>query len=304
MKCFVAGGTGVIGRRAVPALVAAGHDVTVIARTPERDQLVEDLGATPVRVDLFDADAVAGAVAGHDAVINLATHIPPMSRGAAKGSWDENDRIRTEGSTNLVAAARRHDVGRVIQESITFPYADGGADWLDEDAPRPPSPFSGPVDHAESEVASFTAGGGAGVVLRFAQFYAPDSSHTRAFARTLRWRISPFVGAPDSYSSFIGMPSAAAAVVAALDCEPGVYNIADDDPPTRRALGEAAAAAIGRRPPFALPAALVRRVNPAADVLMRSHRIDNRRFRAATGWAPEHSGADGVAAAIAEIVAR
>ena len=83
-----------------------------------------------------------------------------------------------------------------------------------------------------------------------------------------------------------------------------MYNIADDDPPTRRALGKTVAAAIGRKPPFALPQGLVRRVNPAAEVLMRSHRIDNRRFRDAAGWTPQHSGADGLAATIADVLGR
>lgn len=299
MKIFVAGGTGVIGRRAVPALVEAGHDVSVIARTPERDQLVESLGARPVRVDLFDATGLVTAVSGHDVIVNLATHIPPLSRASRAASWEENDRIRTEGSANLVAAARASGVERVVQESITFPYADGGDRWIEEDVERPPSVFSAPVDAAEGQASAFAEDGGTGVVLRFAQFHAPDASHAVPYARAFRMRVNPLIGDPDAYISFIGMDAAARAVVASLDMASGAYNIADDDPPTRREAGRTVAAALGVKPPRHLPAAPVRRVIPSTEVLARSHRISNRRFREATGWRPDFAGADGLAASLA-----
>ena len=303
MKIFVAGGTGVIGRRAVPALVEAGHDVSVLARTPQRDELVESLGARPVRVDLFDVEGLVTAVSGHDVVVNLATHIPPLSRASRASNWEENDRIRTEGSANLVAAARANDVGRVVQESITFPYADRGDEWIDEDAPRPTSVFSAPVDAAEGEALGFADGDRVGVVLRFAQFHAPDASHAAPYARAFRMRANPLIGDPDALMSFIGMGAAARAVVAALDVGSGAYNIADDDPPTRREAGRAVAAALGVKPPWHLPAGPVRRIIPSTEVLSRSHRISNRRFREATGWRPDYAGADGLAASLAAHVA-
>src|SRR5580765_982765 len=105
MRVFVAGATGVLGRRAIPALVAAGHAVTAVVRSPAKAALARSLGATPVEVSLFDPDALRAAVAGHDAVCNLATHIPPLTRAADPRAWDENNRIRTDGSRNLVDAA-------------------------------------------------------------------------------------------------------------------------------------------------------------------------------------------------------
>ena len=80
MRVFVAGATGVLGRRAVAALVAAGHEVTALVRSPEKAALARALGATPVAGSLFDPDALRASVAGHDAVCNLATHIPPLAR--------------------------------------------------------------------------------------------------------------------------------------------------------------------------------------------------------------------------------
>ncbi|WP_436793054.1 NAD-dependent epimerase/dehydratase family protein [Actinospongicola halichondriae] len=301
MKVFVAGGTGVIGRRAVPALVEAGHDLTVVARTEERDGLVERMGGTPVRVDLFDAAGLRSAVAGHDAVVNLATHIPPLSKAARAASWSENDRIRTEGSVNLADAARMNDVGRLVQESITFPYVDGGDAWVDEDTPRPASEFSASVDVAEGAALGYADG--AGVVLRFAQFHAPDASHISTYARAFAMRSNPLVGDPDAYMSFIGMDAAARAVVAALTVAPGVYNIADDDPPTRRQAGAAVAEELGKGRPFHLPTGVVRRLMPSSEVLARSHRISNARFKDATGWKPDFAGGEGLARSIADHVA-
>src|SRR6476646_3660014 len=105
MRVFVAGATGVLGRRAVARLVAAVHQVTGVARSPEKDALLESLGARPVRVDLFDPDARTLALAGHDAVVNVTTKIPPMAQMALTSAWNENERIRREASGNLVDAA-------------------------------------------------------------------------------------------------------------------------------------------------------------------------------------------------------
>jgi nucleoside-diphosphate-sugar epimerase len=105
MRIFIAGATGVIGRRAVPLLVQDGHEVTGIGRSPAKRQALADAGATPVDVDLFAPDALNAAVAGHDAVINLATHLPTGWRMFVPGAWALNDRIRREGAANLAAAA-------------------------------------------------------------------------------------------------------------------------------------------------------------------------------------------------------
>jgi uncharacterized protein YbjT (DUF2867 family) len=105
MRVFVTGATGAIGRHAVPALVAAGHEVTGLARSPEKRGELDAAGATGVDVSLFDRLALAEVFAGHDAVANLATHIPPTSRLLLPGAWSENERIRREGSAAVVDAA-------------------------------------------------------------------------------------------------------------------------------------------------------------------------------------------------------
>ena len=101
MKVFIAGATGVLGRAAVKALVAAGHDVRGTARGEEKAALLRAVGAEPVAVDLYDAEAVKSAVAGSEAVVHLATKIPPLTKVRSRKAWAENDRLRTEAAHNL-----------------------------------------------------------------------------------------------------------------------------------------------------------------------------------------------------------
>jgi uncharacterized protein YbjT (DUF2867 family) len=105
MKIFVAGATGVLGRRTVPLLVAAGPSVTAVARSADKAESLRGQGAEPVEVDLFDAPAVRGAVEGHDVVVNLATKIQPPSQAVRPSAWAEAHRLRSEASRNLVTAA-------------------------------------------------------------------------------------------------------------------------------------------------------------------------------------------------------
>ena len=288
MKVFVAGATGVLGRRAVAELVGPGHQVTGLARSEEKADLLRLLGATPVQVDLFDPAAVKEAVAGHEVVVNLATHIPPISRAALPGAWNENARIRTEGARNLVDAALAAGAARYIQESIAFMYEDRGAEWLDEDTPVMTVKLVEPNLAAEAQAARVTEAGAVGVVLRFGQFYAADSSHTTDQARMARLGLAPTVGDPDAYTSWIHADDAATAVVAALTAPAGIYNVTDDEPVTRREHAEIVAAALGTRKARFAPSVVTRAGGPSGSLLTRSQRVSNRRFKDATGWAPAY----------------
>jgi nucleoside-diphosphate-sugar epimerase len=287
MKIFVTGGTGVVGTRAVPALVAGGHDVTVVARSKAKADLVRSMGANPAEVDLFDAEAVKAVVDGHQVVAHLATHIPDLTAGRTPSAWAENDRLRTEAAAHLVDAALATGVERVIQESICFPYDDQGDRWITESDPTDHiGPFSGAAA-AEAANARFAAEGGTGVVLRFAQFYAPDASHTVAFNKLLRRRLNPFIGPPANYMSSIHAEDAGAAVAAALGAPSGIYNVGDDEPLTRREGGRLAAARLGKGRPFSPPTWALRLMGDAP-LLAKSLRISNAAFKEATGWSPSH----------------
>jgi nucleoside-diphosphate-sugar epimerase len=289
MKIFLTGGTGVVGTRAVPALVAAGHDVTAVARGEAKAELVRTMGAAPVVVDLFDADAVRAAVVGHEVVVHLATNIPPLTKASGKQAWTMNDRLRREASGHLIAAATATGAARYVQESICFPYVDAGDRWIDEAAPidHTPDAFAGAAV-AEAATAAFTAAGGTGVVLRFGQFYAADSTHTRSFNRAVRWHVNPFVGAPDAYSTFVHAEDAGSSVVAALSAPPGIYNVTDDEPLTRVQAGCAVAEALGIRRPLTLPRWMQAMAPASAKPLTRSLRVSNASFKDSTGWAPAH----------------
>ncbi|MBW3658116.1 MAG: NAD(P)-dependent oxidoreductase [Actinobacteria bacterium] len=283
MRVFVAGATGVLGRRVVEQLVAAGHVVTAVSRTADRDGLLRAAGATPVRVALFDPSAVRAAVAGHDAVVNVATSIPPLSRAAWRRAWRTNDRLRTEASRTLVDAAIATGASRYVQESVGFLYADAGGRWIDESAPlAPEGPTATAVD-AEAEAARFTAAGGTGVALRFAEFVAGDSGHFRELLPFLERGWLPLVGDHDGYQSFVDADDAAAAVVAALDAPAGVYNVAEDDPAPRHEHAAALSDVLDR--PVRLPPAIVGSLPPLR-VKARSQRISNRRLQERTGWSP------------------
>lgn len=290
MKIFLAGGTGVVGRRAVPLLVGDGHEVTVVVRSPEKAAQVRSWGAQPVEVDLFDPAAVKDAVAGHDVVVNLATSIPPFSKAARAKAWATNDRLRREASKHLVDASLAAGAGRYVQESVAFLYTDGSDGWISEDHPVAATSITASALDAEAEARRFESSGGTAVILRFGSFYGPDSGHTADILRLARRGIGTTPGRPEAYLSSISTDDAAAAVVAAATRAPGgTYNVVDDEPLTRAQFDEVVAKAVGRkrlRP--ALPGVAVRLMGDKLDHVVRSHRVSNRAFREATGWRPEH----------------
>lgn len=306
LRVFVTGATGVIGRRVVPLLTDAGHSVTAVGRTPDKRAALERAGAAAVGVDLFDRDGLFHAVAGHDAVVNLATHIPrSTARMLLPGAWRENDRVRREGADLLVTAALAAGARRVVQESFAPIYADGGDRWLDEQAPVRPARYNRSVLDAEGSAARFTAAGGVGVVLRFGWFYGPDAFHVRDMLRMVRAGWAPLPGAAGAYWSSVAHDDAASAVVAALGAPAGVYNVVDDEPLARRDFAQAVADAFGLRPPRPLPdwvTPMMRSVGGSVgELLARSQRISNRAFRDAAGWAPRFPSArEGFRAAAAD----
>ncbi len=273
------------GSAAVARLVAAGHEVTGIARTPERAERLRTLGATPVSVSLFDVDALRAAVNGHDAVVNLATKIPPVRSMARASAWDEND---AHSGARFEEPRRCRDRGRRARcscrnrsRSCTTITA---TEWIDaESTPMSDSPFTAPVRAAEANAARVTAAGGRGVVLRFGFFYAADSEQTRTSVNMARRGISTEFGSPDSYAPVIDADDVATAVVAALGAPAGTYDIVDDEPMTGRDRESSLAHAVRRHRLRQAPSWMTPK---RASELGLSRRVSNNRFRDATGWAP------------------
>jgi nucleoside-diphosphate-sugar epimerase len=287
-EIVITGATGVIGRRLVRDLAAAGRSVTGVTRSPRGRALLQRLGARAVEVDVFDEAALAAAFAGADAVVNLLTHLPSADRMAAAGAWEENDRLRREASAVIARAARAATAERLIQESVAFVYADGGDAWLDENAPVAAAGSIATALTAEANAAAHFDGDT--VVLRFGQFVGPDSGLTLATIDQARAGISPNPGRRDAFLPTVWLDDAAAAVAAVLDAPSGIYNVTDDPPVRRAEIDAALAAAVGRdalRPALdVVPAEL----EPVA----RSQRVTSRRLQDAGGWRPSvHGGTHG-----------
>ena len=272
----ITGCTGVIGRRAVRELLAAGHRVRGVTRSARGRERLESLGGDAVESDVFDEVSLRGAFAGADAVVNLLTHIPSIDRMADPSAWEENDRLRTEASAAIARAARATRVRRLVQESIAFVYADGGDAWLDEDAPVAGGGVTTTALAAEHNARELFDGDT--VVLRFGLFMGPDSGFTRAALETARGGASAAVGPPGAYRPMLWVEDAATAVGAALRAPAGTYNVADADPPTNAEIDAALAAAVGVE--------ALSPVTPPDGPLARSQRVSSRRLREATGWAP------------------
>jgi nucleoside-diphosphate-sugar epimerase len=292
----------VFGGYAVPALVAAGHEVSALARTPGKAKLLQDEGVTPVEVSLFDTAALGEAFGGHDAVVNLATAIPPTSKFMSSRAWAANQRVRTEGSAAIVDAALAAGVGRVVQESVSMLYADGGANWLDEDAPTDRYPMAEGNHAAEANTGRFRDARRAGVVLRFGWFYGPGAAHSEQMLAQARHHLILTLGDPDGYQSSIHLADASAAVVASLSVAGGVYNVVDDEPLTKRDLAAALAAAAGRTPWVRGPGRAARIFGDHLTSLTRSVRVTNTRLRSTSDWAPRYPSAREGWTATAEVL--
>lgn len=276
-----------IGRRVVPICITRGHHVTASSRSVDARAALQRLGAHAVEVDLFDRAGLAKLLVGHDAVVNLATHMPASSlRMVLPGAWRENDRIRRDGSATLVDAVRQAGVGRFVQESFAPVYPDRGDAWIEETTPIEPARYNRTVADAEHSAARFSDAGGVGVVLRFAAFYGPDSRFLEDLVRSVRHGFAPLFGSADAYISSVAHDDAAAAVLAALELPAGVYNVADDEPVSHRSFVDSLAEALGVRPPKLPPRWMTALGGSLAATMARSLRVSNGKLRAASRWAP------------------
>lgn len=285
MRVFVTGGTGAIGGYTVPALIADGHTVSALARSPATAAVLRRQGATPVPVSLFDRDALASAFAGHDAVLNLASALPPTHRFLLRSAWTDCHRIRSDGSAAVVDAAAAAGVRRLVQESVVMIYRAGADRWIDESWPTE-TYFIATGNHAaEANAQRF---GGTAVILRFGMFYGRGAAHSEQLMAMARRHVGFTAGRPDSYVSSIHLADGADAVVAALDCPGGTYNIVDDEPVTARANVEAMAAAVGASAWLRGPGPAALLLGDRSTSMTRSLRVSNARFREVTGWIPRY----------------
>jgi 2-alkyl-3-oxoalkanoate reductase len=289
MRVFVAGASGAIGRRLVHQLIDQGHQVTGTFHSPGNAERIRALGAEPVALDLLDARAVRKAVleAGPGAIIHQATALADVrfSRSLDR-SFAQTNRLRTEGTDALLAAAREAGVRRFVAQSFAcYRYARAGGPVKTEDDPLDPAPAASAREtnaamrHLDEAV---TAAGG--IALRYGGFYGAASD---GLLGPIRKRQFPVVGDGGGVSSFIYLDDAAAATVLALEHGgAGIYNIVDDEPAPVSEWLPVLAKVLGAQPPRHVPRWLARLVAGEGAVMMgtESRGAANAKAKRELGW--------------------
>jgi len=299
VRVFLAGATGAIGRQLVPMLIADGHSVVGTTRSSARAEELTRMGAEPAVLDALDARAVSSAVeqAGPDAIVHQLTALPArIDPRRIERDFLLNDRLRTEGTSNLLAAARQAGVARIVAQSIAFVYAPGPPGTIhDERDPLlqdPPRSFARTLNAVrELERAVLDAGG---VVLRYGYFYGAGSavSNAGSMAEDVRRRRMPIVGRGAGVWSFVHVEDAARATVSALERGgSGVYNVVDDEPAPVREWLPAFAAAVGAPRPLRVPTLLARPLAGSYGIatMTRAQGASNARARRELGWSPRYA---------------
>jgi nucleoside-diphosphate-sugar epimerase len=287
VKVFVTGATGVLGRASVAALIDKGHEVWGIARGHDKAAELDAMGATPVvTVPFFDLDAMTDAMTGFDAVCNLVTKVPVGAAGMLPRAWKANDRLRTEGSKVVAQAAREAGVRRLVQESVSFMYADGGDEWITEDSELSVTRTVEPSAVAEANAAEFDCKSRRPIILRFGNLLG-DDPRTRWWLAQARAGRPIGIGDPQGWAHVIHPEDAGTAVVAALDAPGGVFNVGAD-PVRRDEMNQVFAEAVGRSELGFMPKLVVKVGGERLAPWTRSHRISSAKLHEATGWKPVH----------------
>jgi nucleoside-diphosphate-sugar epimerase len=303
MKVFIAGATGAIGKQLVPMLVERGHEVTGMTRTPAKADLIRSLGARPVVADALDPEAVAQAVAEAEpeAVIHQLTAI---DAGSISRSVDKvftlTNRLRTEGTDHLLAAARAVGAKRFIAQSFAgWPFERTGGPVKTEEDPLQASPPKsvaqtlGAIRYLEGTVTG--ADEIDGLVLRYGGFYGPGTSlgvnPDGEQTKMIRKRRFPVVGNGAGIWSLVHIQDAASATAAAVERgEPGLYNVVDDEPVPVSVFLPELAEAIGAKPPRHLPRWLGRLLaGEGMTIMMTEVRgASNAKAKRELGWEPRY----------------
>ena len=298
MRVFVAGGTGVLGRRLVPQLVARGHQVTATTTSAAKLGLVAEMGAEAVVMDGLDAVSVgvAVAVAQPEVIVHQMTAISMAHAGKPDIKHPDRwfattNRLRTEGTDHLLSAAEAADVSHFVAQGYASwnGIREGGWVKTEED---PLDLMTGTAAHAGMEAMRHVedvvlkAGG---AVLRYGAFYGPGAIDDQV--ELVRKRQYPLVGSGAGYSSWVHLDDAASATVLAAEQKArGVFNIVDDEPAPASEWLPYLAACAGAKRPMRVPTWLARLLaGDQAVVMMTEGRgFSNAKAKAELGWEPRY----------------
>ena len=294
MRVFVAGGSGVIGRRLVPLLVCRGHQVTATTTSPGKLGLLEELGAEAVVMDGLDAVSVGEAVAAArpDAIVHQMTAIAGKPDMKHMDRWfATTNRLRTEGTDHLLAAAEATGVSNVVAQSYAGWNGVRRGGWVKtEEDPLDPAdgttarPVMEAIRHLEDMVVK--AGGAA---LRYGGLYGPGATDDQV--ELVRKRQFPLVGGGTGYCSWVHLDDAAGATVLAVEQQArGVFNIVDDVPAPASAWLPYLAACAGAKPPLRIPTWLARLLagEVAVTMMTEGRGFSNAKARRELGWEPRY----------------
>ncbi len=302
MKILVAGPTGALGKQLVPRLVASGYDTYGMTRSESKVEAVHNLGATPIVADALEPEEVARAVAEADP--DVIVHQLTALTGSLTDSRHPDrafaltDRLRTEATDHLLAAARVVGVRRFVAQSYAgWRFARRGGPVMTEEDPLDlslPQKLRGMLDairHLEDAVtgALWTEG----LVLRYGNFYGPGTSMAQGgeHFEMIGKRKFPVVGSGAGVWSFVHIEDAAEATVAAIERgNRGIYNVVDDEPAAVAEWLPALASAVGAKPPPRVPRWLGRLLaGEAAAVMLTDVRgASNEKAKRELGWRPNH----------------
>jgi nucleoside-diphosphate-sugar epimerase len=293
VRVFVAGGTGVIGRRLVPQLLARGHQVTATTTSPAKLGLLAQLGADGAVMDGLDAASVGAAVAAArpDAIVNEMTGLSETHAGQPNlrkpdHFFSPTIRLRSEGTDHLLAAAEASGVSHIVAQS--FAAFNGGRQggWVKtEEDPLDPGP-AGARKGAEaiSDLENVTVRAG-GAALRYGSLYGPGAIDDQV--KLLRKRMFPLVGGGTGYMSWVHLDDAASATVLALEQKAtGVFNIVDDEPAPASQWLPYLAACAGAKRPMRLPKGLARLLagEMVVGMMTEGRGFSNAKAKRELGW--------------------
>jgi len=287
MRVLVVGASGAIGTRLIPQLIDRGHEVTGTCHSPGKTGRLRELGAEPVVLDTLDAGAVRDAVtaARPDAIVHQATALAGARFSLSLDRmFAPTNRLRTEGTDALLAAAREAGVRRFVAQSFApYRYDRRGGPVKTEDDPLDPAPpkrarqtFAA-MSHLDQAVT-----GAGGIALRYGGFYGePD-----AMVKAMRKRQYPMIGDGRGIMPFIHLDDAAAATVLALEHDgPAIYNITDDEPAPARDWMPVLAEVLGAKPPRRIPAWIARLImGDGLSMMTESRGASNEKAKKELGW--------------------
>jgi nucleoside-diphosphate-sugar epimerase len=299
MRVFVAGASGAVGRPLMPKLVAAGHEVTGMTRSESKAEAVRRAGARAVVADVFDVDALRAAVveARAEVVVHELTALPDRIDYRKEDTYAATNRVRTEGTRNLIDAARAAGARRLVCQSIAFAYRMDGEGLKTEEDPlltEAAGAFESGV-RALREMEAMVLGSEQldGLVLRYGFFYGPGTYYAEDGSSTqdVRRRRLPIVGKGTGVFSFVHVDDAADATVAAVERgAPGVYNITDDEPGPMTEWVPVFADAAGAKPPRRVPVWLARFAagKDVSNFAVGLRGASNEKAKRELGWQPAH----------------